>query len=323
MAWLQIEFAPASGFATPVRGTTLFGQCCALLGREAPERLATLLEGYTRGRPFVVIGDPRPLDHVPRPTVPMSVFEPVAGLSAKEAKARRWVPKRCWQEPVEKWLAHSLSDGEVGAPHGVAGAWRAQRVHAMAATSAGHFVRWQDELWHAPALPLVLDVVLDEARCSTDEILDVLRAIGWQGYGAGASRGLGKFELGAARPHEWTPPAERQALLTLGHCTPLQVDWEELVHSFYRTTIHHGRHGPEAAADTGHASFVKAPVVLAQPGALLCPRPGHALPWYGAGLGGRGQLSLRDPRTVLQGYAPVLPVHFETYRSYAPREQAV
>lgn len=316
MLWLEVEFLPATGFATPLRGTTLFGQCCALLARQSPPALDELLEGYTRGRPFAVLGDPRPRGHVPRPTLPMYQFQPVEGISSKEAKARRWTSTDALQLSVQEWLAHSRTDGDVAQARALGNAWRTQRVHPVARVhaSGSAALRWQEETWHAPDAGLVLDLLLDRERCSQDLLLDVLRVAGREGYGAGASRGLGKFEIGRIEERAWTAASADQALLTLGHCTPVQVARTQLVNSFYRATIHHGRHGASGPGPGGPVAFAKAPVILAQPGALLCPPAGHALPFHGAGLGGVGQpLSLRDPRTVLQGYAPVLPVRFDAY----------
>lgn len=341
MTWIEIEIALVSGFATLLRGSTLFGHCCALLGRQDPRRIAELVDGYADGRPFAVLGDPRPLGHVPRPTLPMHLFHMAPGFDRKEAKAKRWTPTTALGKSVEKWLAVSRSDAEVAALHGAGNAWRIERERAAARCDPAKDldVRWDDEWWFAPSVPLVIDLVLDERRFDRDDMLALIKAVGMQGYGAGATRGLGKFEIGEVRCPEW-PGATKDrttAMLALGHCVPRQVDRKWLVNSYYRTMVHHGRHG----ADTGHpaaiADIVKAPVLLAQPGALLCA-PSAVHSFYGLGLGGGGEfgyrdgkrspmrgggnLSIRDPRTLMQGYAPVLQVRFDGLAKSSDRLEA-
>ncbi|PIW72238.1 MAG: CRISPR-associated protein Csm7, partial [Hydrogenophilales bacterium CG12_big_fil_rev_8_21_14_0_65_61_21] len=56
MQSLTTRITPLSAFGTPPKGDTLFGQLCwALRNRLGEARLTQLLDGYTVGRPFVVI----------------------------------------------------------------------------------------------------------------------------------------------------------------------------------------------------------------------------------------------------------------------------
>lgn len=314
MLWLELDFVPASAFATPVRGFTLFGHSCALIARQDPGHLETLLRGYTRGQPFVVIGDPRPAGHVPRPTIPMHMFEQDRHVNSKAAKARRWTPVEVVEKPLESWLAESRSDAELAAMHGLDDGWQIAQVHASARIGPrSPIVRRDDELWFSEAVPLVIDVIVDETQCSVAFILGLLRSIGREGYGAGASRGRGKFEIGPPKSPAWTPDSSSPFLLALGHCIPEQVRGKaQLRNSYYRATVHHGRHGPSEKPVRGDADMVKAPVVLAQPGAVFCVAEVSARDVYGRGLGAQSRLSLREPRTVIQGYSPVIGVKFAT-----------
>ena len=63
-------------FGTPLAGDTLFGQLCWAL-REAAggEALGKALEGYTLGKPWLVVSDGFPAGCLPRPTLPQ-IFEP-------------------------------------------------------------------------------------------------------------------------------------------------------------------------------------------------------------------------------------------------------
>lgn len=329
MAWLEVQITPRTGFSSPLAGSTLFGQWCACRAARAPGRLVELLQGYTANRPFAVVGDPRPLGFVPRPTVPMYLFKGVSGISSKEAKLRRWMPlDKADKLALENWLEHCRTDHELLPAGQPAAGWQREQAHAMrdsrirATEASGEHVR--HETWFHAGVNLVLDVILDDDRLAQDEFLQVLEEIGWGGYGGGASRGAGKFEIGSVARRTWRPAAPDESLLTLGHCTPLRVDRLRMLNSFYRATVHHGRHGAlQEPGVPGAAGVVKAPVLMASPGALFVPPPRYPLPFYGHGLGGDGSLSLRDPRTIHQGYAPALPVKFARQaQSVTEREAA-
>ena len=319
MAWLEVEITPRSGFVTPLNGGTLFGQWCSMLGSRARRQLTGLLQGYTAHRPFAVVGDPRPQGYLPRPTLPMYRFETVQELSSKEAKARLWMPEAgAAGLHLEAWLSECRSERDLleGAPAG--GTWRQERFHAQrrgrSDSLRGAAEHGQEETWFHPGIRMVVDVILDDDRIDAPTFLGLLEELGWQGYGAGASRGAGRFELAGATPRTWRAAAGKEVLLTLGHCTPLKVGATLQRNSSYRAVVHHGRHGALGAGPAQDTRVVKAPILLALPGAVLAPPAGYALPFYGRGLGGDGSLSLAAPSTVHQGYAPVVPVKLKHYR---------
>lgn len=70
---LKITLQPQSPFVTPLASDTLFGQLCWTIRHSLGEAtLHQLLEGYTQGKPFVVLSDALPQAHIPRPSVPLS-----------------------------------------------------------------------------------------------------------------------------------------------------------------------------------------------------------------------------------------------------------
>lgn len=318
MAWLEVEITPRSSFVTPLNGGTLFGQWCAMLGGRNQRHLTDLLQGYTAHRPFAVVGDPRPHGHLPRPTLPMYRFGTVPGLGSKEAKARQWMPDGRAQElPLEAWLRECRSERDLLEDEAAGGVWRQESFHPLRDCRHGSLDRaaehGQEETWFHPGIRVVVDVILDDDRIDAQTFLSLLDELGWQGYGAGASRGAGRFEVVGAAPRAWRAATGGEVLLTLGHCTPLGVTPTQRLNSFYRAVVHHGRHGALGSGPGHDTRVVKAPILLALPGAVLAPPAGYALPFYGRGLGGDGSLSLVAPLTVHQGYAPVLPVTMNRY----------
>ena len=170
--------------------------------------LCHLLEGYLAGDPFLVVGDPRPRGHLPRPSWPLHRFTPVSGLQPKQTKALHWVP---WTDnlhglPLRDWLVASVSDAAVAEAHGhaVAPGWSACVEHTRSARARDGGLHAVAE-WHYRTEPRwVLDLVYDARRVSADDLLAAFRDLGARGYGAGASRGLGKFTVAGHR--ELAPP---------------------------------------------------------------------------------------------------------------------
>jgi CRISPR-associated protein Csm4 len=315
--WLELEWCPQSAFGSPFLGTQCFGLLCAQLATVDTPGLRRLLEGYLAGHPFLVVGDPRPRDHLPRPTWPLHRFNPVAGLQPKQTKALHWVP---WTPtlhtlPLRDWLQASVSDAEVARAHGheVAPDWRACVEHTRTVRAAQGGLQAVTEWHHRPELRWVIDLVHDPRRLSTETLLAWFEALGARGYGAGASRGLGKFTLVAHR--ELTPPAPagRDVRLALGACVP----WSDAVDdTWYRSVVYQGRRGAPTQGFIDWHQLIKAPVQLARGGAVVAqphvpPGCGRSPWWMGLGIGGHGLLSPVDHEGVMQGYAPSWPVRLD------------
>ena len=315
--WLELEWRPESAFGSPLVGTQCFGLLCAQLAAADTPWLQHLLEGYLAGEPFLVVGDPRPRDHLPRPTWPLHRFTPVAGLQPKQIKALHWVP---WTEtlqglPLRDWLAACVSDAAVAQAlgHEVAPGWSACVEHTRSVRARDGGLHAVAE-WHYRAEPRwVLDLVYDARRLSADDLVAAFRALGARGYGAGASRGLGKFTVAGHRELAPPRPAGRDVRLALGACVP----WSDAVaDTWYRSVVYQGRRGAPTQGFIDWYQLIKAPVQLARSGAVVAqphvpPGCGRSAWWMGLGIGGHGLLSPVDHDGVMQGYAPSLPVRLD------------
>lgn len=319
----RIRLQPQTAFATRLRGDTLFGQCCwtlrHLLGEAA---LSELLHGYTQSQPFLVLSDAFPAGYLPRPEIPLSMlgYDLSNPEQRKSTKAKRWIKQEASAQPLAQWHQYSRSDLEISMQVGGTQAEQQQplirhqvrshnslnRLTGTTGTGEG-FAPYQSELiWYHPKLRLELYACVDE-RLIQDQLMNVLKYIGLQGYGKNASAGLGKFDLVGLDEHLWSVPEPVDAWLTLAPCAPQGASWQA-EHCFYRPHVRFGRHG-------GHhtGSPYKNPLLLADRAAILTPsQPPAGQLFCGQGL---GNLSLSLTATVHQGYAPVLPVCFASGES--------
>jgi len=132
-------------------------------------------------------------------------------------------------------------------------------------------------------------------------------ARGLSGHGRDASIGLGKLEVTGAESEGLPRQAGADACFTLAPCAPQGLDLDA-GRSHYQVFTRFGRHG-DLAVHTGRP--FKAPVLMADTGAVLgvAELPGGA--FVGRGLGGDGSLSNALPETVQQGYAPFVGIRLK------------
>lgn len=325
---------PLSAFGTPPKGDTLFGQLCwALRNRLGETRLAKLLDGYTAGRPFAVVSDAMPAGHLPRPALPGHVFHPIEGDDRKAVKKRAWLPIERFDEPVADWLRHcrpasDLPSGTVEThphPHNAIDRRTGTTGEGFAPYSVAR--HWYGERGNNTTLDayalveatLDIHIVLDESRLPAADLEHALRDIGELGFGRDAGIGLGRFRVDAFAPADLPTQANADAWLTLAPCAPQGLPWAT-ERCFYTVFTRFGRHG-DIGVHQGNP--FKAPVLLANTGAVLTPSPqagegpGERALFTGQGLGGKtadgeGILSKAIPETVHQGYAPVVGIKLPT-----------
>lgn len=304
MRWQCATLRPTSAFGTPLRGDTLFGQLCwALRHRLGDAALDALLDGYVNQRPFLVVSDAFPVGHLPRPELP-----PAPGadpLTRKRERNRRFIPLAAYALTLERALEQACEQAAFRPalqPH--------NSISRQTFTTGNGFDPFQMErLWPDKGLRLDIHLVVDDGRLSLDALRQALEDVGRFGYGRDASIGLGCYAVEAWREGRPASAAGADSWLALAPVASQGGPWNA-ARCFFRPFTRFGRHGADAA--TGRNVF-KAPVLMADTGAVLTPAAplGGAL-FAGQGLGGDGRLSRQEPRTVHQGYAPVLPVALGT-----------
>ena len=349
MEHFRLAIEPQSAFATPLRGDTLFGHLCwALRDGLGESRLRELLQGYTEDRPFAVVSDPFPEHCWPRPAVPPVVFGSLDPRERKSATKRVWLRHHDFTRPIGEWLRCMVEDpgsaddaGYTNPPHprdreqGNSQGGRAPDVATEPTpTRSASLVHEETRLRNSidrrtgttsdegfapygvaqfryrPGTRLDCHLIFDAGRIDAGTLREAMTAIGRFGYGRDATVGLGRFavESEASGGHSALPLAQNGATswLTLAPMAPQGLPWNP-GRCWYRPFTRFGRHG-NAAVHTGNP--FKAPVLLADTGAVLTPADGcEPRLFVGQGLGGeRRPLSLGLPETVHQGYAPVIGV---------------
>lgn len=305
-----------SAFATPLVGDTLFGQLCwAVRQRHGEAMLTTWLEGYTEGKPFVVVGNPYPAGHLPRPTVPQFLLSSSTTTDArlrKQQKGLRWMPIAKSSLPLHQWLEQGLCNDQdilVSASVNTNLALESQALHQHNSLNRltnttgkgdGFAPYSQTRIWYHPELTWQVTVVLDDERLTPEQCHQLFIDIGMTGYGRDASSGLGKFEVLSFEPVavQSQPANSYIALAPIALC---EQQWNE-EQSFYQTKVRFGRHG-NVGVHQGNP--FKKPVLLADAGALLQTKDVAIRLFAGSGLTGVSEVI---PNTVHQGYAPLYPV---------------
>tara|TARA_R110000868_G_C10943614_1_gene767288 strand:+ start:1632 stop:2678 length:1047 start_codon:yes stop_codon:yes gene_type:complete len=341
----KIRIRPQSAFATPLRGDTLFGQCCQLISESGPDALPPLLQGYTEGNPFLMLSDAFPCGYLPRPGLPLGWFgfDLADARARKSAKSQQWLPVEQLSLPMSEWKNYLKNSGSISKKlEGIAEDSDKQakpvqlqsvRTHnsinrLTSTTSSGidGFAPFDRELtWYHPVLELDIYAVSDE-RLPTEHLRQLLEGIGAFGYGKEASTGCGRFSVEDIC--EWQPALNPQAnsWLTLAPCAP--QNWQDdqghgwqTERCFYQVHVRFGRHaGGLQSVDGSPRTPWKNPVLMADRAALLTPINMNAQRLFcGQGL---TNLSHLQPGTVHQGYSPILPVYLDAHIPVQGQESA-
>lgn len=301
-------------FGTPLAGDTLFGQICWAAREQLGEPLLhQLLDGYTAGRPWMVVSDGFPSGFLPRPVLPPSIEGKFDEEKRKSVKASQWVPLEATSKPLEAMLATAVSGGiafgemqpvETAQPHNTLN-------RLTGTTGAGEFAPYtQQQIFFAQNQAIDIYLSLDSERMNSETLKELLQAVGMQGYGRDASIGLGKFHLDALDSHHFPTsvlPSKTRTFWTLAPCAPQGLGFDPEA-SYWRVITRFGRHGGRHALA---ANAFKNPVLFAAAGALFTIAEPVDTPFIGQGLGGKGLLSKAEPATVHQGYAPAIAVCME------------
>jgi CRISPR-associated protein Csm4 len=302
---LHTTLALRSPFGTPLAGDTLFGQLCYAMHEAAGEaELVQILDGYTTGRPWLVVSDGFPHGFLPRPTLP-----PPAQTKPEERKAAkgcRWIPLAAATHPLPELLAAAVNDATAYGENNTPAHARAHHNtlnRLTGTTGTGEFAPYAMLQTHyAAGQKIDLWCILDETRCDVERLQELLSTIGATGFGRDASIGLGKFDVLEMKIAVPPVPTFAHAYWTLAPCAPQGQDFDG-EKSYWRALTRFGRHGGALALGT---SPFKNPVLLAAAGAVLVPQGEFTSRLFvGQGLTG---VSKAEPATVHQGYAPALPL---------------
>lgn len=308
----QINIRPSGSYYSSIKGDMLFGMFCwVIVDNFGEERLKKCLDGYMQNRPFVVFSDAFPCGYLPKPTLPFIYYENMEKQQndndSSEAVRKRKENKRKNWLPADKIGVPTIQMSEMFVEVGYISKDLRTMVHldpVSQHTSGGQYSAYTaEQLTYTKDLSLY--ILIDEERISTEEVRILLEYIGQIGYGKKAAAGNGKFELlGDLKKVEFVKQAS-SSFLTLAPCIP-PLNTFDTDRSFYHIFVRFGKHGNVAACS---ANPFKKPIMTADTGAVFTFAEGKMpdkVEFIGSAV---SNISVAEPTTVFQGYAPVVPLN--------------
>ncbi len=286
---------------TPLSADTLWGHVCwGLCYHEGPaaveEFIARSADPPSDGPPLV-ISDPLPAGHLPRPCLPPMTPQARRALQQEMDARRNSSDETGWHDKLkkagkrpclplqvfagliddlsqEKWTRAALQlNGDGGLPKLVTVPVAHNAINRLTNhTLAEGGLFFQEEIF--PAKPVDYDLWI-RSGLSAERVRELI-AWGLEGgYGRDAGTGKGHIEVGGIETRDLPAAGSPNALMTLGPCAPAAGD---PTRGFWSTTTRFGKlGGPWAsmAGDDQPGGAFKHPVIFLATGAVLAgpPRP--------------------------------------------------
>jgi len=338
----DITIEPVSAMGTVPKGDTLFGQFCWQVAHDpglADGGLPGVLEQY-ESLPFLVFSSAFPKIqsgsqvryYFPRPLHTRIGGGDAEGINRRSIIENRKLDRtKVWMEvaggkPLDVFSTTFLTDEKLGrlllesTGAFFAAAWphpaftgvlaRTERPHnsinrLTGTTGGGQFAPYTTDVLHyLPGMKLAVFALVDETVIDIDRVVYGLERIGMSGFGRDASTGMGRFRVLSAEPVEISSQQNAEGMFALAPVVPEKGEYRNF---FFSPFVRFGRHGDRLASSR---SPFKKPVVMADEGAVLVPEDKKRFerPWLGTAV---KNVSYIQPETVVQGYAPWLPIKLE------------
>lgn len=341
MKLYAITIKPSSGFGTPFKGDTLFGHFCWQAAYDPGllnGGLAAQIERYPE-KPFAVFSSAFPklrtaegnIYLLKRPDLPFSFMVPPQKDKAEEMRDKKDFKKKKWMAVQETLCldlkkAQFLDDPELLSKITTELSGDARRcikktespkflkafsqshntINRMTQTTGkGAFAPYAKENQHYfPGIELAVFVLIDESVTDMDRVKKGLERIGVWGFGRDASTGLGRFSVVDCQEMPLPDLTRSNAWYALAPFVPEQGRFADI---FFTPFVRFGKHGDKLACQ---GNPFKNPVIMADEGAVLLTKENDTgrKPFVGRAVTG---VSKSMPETVVQGYAPCLPLKFE------------
>jgi CRISPR-associated protein Csm4 len=336
-----ITLKPTSGFGTALKGDTLFGHFCWQAAYDS-----SLLEGGLEKqiaiypeKPFAVFSSAFPkltkgrsTSYVlKRPDLPFSFMLPLKTDKKGNMEQSKEFKKKKWMLVDENLhldikAVNFISDHDllkeaqrVLTQEAIRQMKKAEKSEFMKmffqshnkinritqTTGAEGFAPYAKEnIYYFPETELVVFVLIEESATDIDRVALGLERIGNWGFGRDASTGLGRFELGEQDELPIQVLADSNACYALSPCVPEKGTFKEV---FFTPFVRFGKHGDRLAT---FGNPFKNPVIMADEGAVFIPTDKTLFnkPYIGQAV---THVSKTMPGTVVQGYAPYLPLKLE------------
>lgn len=327
MELYEITLQPKSGFGTPLKGDTIFGHFCWQAAND-PQLLNMGLEKQVElysEKPFAVFSsayvkkqDQGASYFFKRPDVSLDSFEEFRSMAKKEKISHaKEMKKKKWME-TDTSLQLSLQKNSLYTDKELLERLQKKEGQSLLQTSlqphnsvnrltnttgTGMFAPYSLEVFYfLPDTELALFVLLDSEATDIERVISGLERMGKWGFGKDATAGMGKFNVAGADQLTNPDYSRAEALYTLAPSVPETGLFKK---SFFSPFVRFGKHGDMLASK---GTPFKNPVIMADEGAVFVPEHQSDM---GRQYIGRAvsNVSKAMPKTVVQGYSPVLPIH--------------
>lgn len=338
----EIVIKPVSGFGTPLKGDTLFGQFCWQVAYDVTllnGGLEKWLDAYS-SHPFAVFSSAVPiLTHgsdiwyvLRRPDFPVSWFhkdksqDKATAIDAmKSIKKARWLAiknelhldwknaelwtdqhlQRQCQSEMSSDMQRQLTRMESLEFETVFSQPHNSINRMTGTTGTGMFAPYIKTSRHYyPETKLSIIVLVNEDATDIERICKGMERIGSFGFGRDASTGLGRFHILHSKEIRISNPTDANACYMMGPSVPVPNSYQN---AWFSPFVRFGRHGDRMA--TSRNPF-KNPVIMADEAAVFQPvdQEAFSIPYWGMAV---RDISKAQPHAVSQGYAPYLPFRLE------------
>ncbi|MFQ3675748.1 MAG: hypothetical protein SNJ64_04315 [Endomicrobiia bacterium] len=316
MKTYEITIKPKSGFGTPLKGDTIFGQICWQIVSDEKlfgKTLDNLLKNYDK-KPFMVVSSAYPKNQqsyiLKKPEIPLHLLLNFDSFNKKEViKKRKELKNKRWMSVSKDNPILSLKEmkyfsyeyiKEQLQPHN-----KINRITNKTGNENFAPFSVSQEVYDSTR-ELSIFVGLDETELSIEQVKEAFDRIGKYGFGKDASTGLGRFdvlniseinlsELGSENPN---------ACYTLSPCVPEKNTYSKI---YFSPFIRFGKHGDVLAKSKNP---FKNPIIMACEGAVFVPNNEEIFnkPYIGTAV---YNISKSEPKTVAQGYSLYIPIKLE------------
>lgn len=341
MKLYAITLKPISGFGTSLKGDTLFGHFCWQAAYDA-----SLVEGGLDNqiaiypeKPFAIFSSAFPklekesgtIFVLKRPDLPFSFMLPPQKDKAEDIIQRKNFKNKKWMLVDENLhldlkAAAFISDNDLlnEAQSVLTQETRRQMKkkeksefmetfsqshntinRITQTTGTGTFAPYtKKNIYFYPETELVIFVLINNSATDIERICTGLERIGNWGFGRDASTGLGRFNLGEHDELPFPSYNDANAFYLLSPCVPARGSFKD---AFFTPIVRFGKHGDRLAC---YGNPFKNPVIMADEGAVFIPKDQSLFskPYIGQAV---THVSKAMPETVVQGYAPYLPLKLE------------
>jgi CRISPR-associated protein Csm4 len=307
MTLYRVELGIKSAFATLPKGDTVFGQICwQIVNSDGVDELNRLLDGYTKSKPFLIVSDILINDSIVLPPIPRRLIEDREFdiSKRKELKRRTMLSIDDLSKNgfvFDASLLEYAKDKKDFAPK--ESVQMRVKIDRQSGTTTGEgfdpFASVRLDYGAGEDIAATIYVLIDEEKTNIKSVETYLQTVGKVGFGKDATIGRGRFEVLSAKAHEWGA-SDSNAIITL---SPSVIGEQGFIQAFYEPFTRWGKHG----GNITYGNVWKNPVLMADSFACIMSEKKN---FIGLGLGGDDSISKTLPQTVLQGYAPTIPIKF-------------